>query len=280
MQKSRRISIAKDTVEVIKNGFYINQKNEKVDIAEIQEQAQRNSELFEAKDNFMLEAHYEPLKSVKSVKRKIYTQNESVMVVIDNLLKANNEPVFCLNFASAKNIGGGFLTGAQAQEESIARVTGLSACCFEFFEEYYEFHRSRKSMLYTDTMIYSPHVPIFKNDEGEYLDEPQKVSILTSAAVNAGVVRRQERNKIDQIIPVMYQRIEKVLAIAHRNDYKNLVLGAWGCGVFQNEPADIAKIFHELLTTKFENCFEEVVFAIKTNDEKIINPFLKKFHHK
>ncbi|WP_375561570.1 TIGR02452 family protein [Bernardetia sp. OM2101] len=274
MQKSRRISIAKDTVEVIKNGFYINQKGEKVDISKIQEQAQKNSELFEAKDNFMLEAHYEPLKSIK---RKFYTQNESVMVVIDNLLKANNEPVFCLNFASAKNIGGGFLTGAQAQEESIARVTGLSACCFEFFEEYYQFHRSRKSMLYTDTMIYSPNVPIFKNDEGEYLDKPQKVSILTSAAVNAGVVKRQERKRIDQIIPVMYQRTEKVLAIAHRNGYKNLVLGAWGCGVFQNEPADIAKIFYELLTTKFENCFEEVVFAIKTNDEKIINPFLKYF---
>ncbi|WP_338791229.1 TIGR02452 family protein [Bernardetia sp. MNP-M8] len=274
MQKSRRISIAKDTVEVIKNGFYINQKNEKVDISEIQEYAQRNSELFEANDNFMLEAHYEPLKSVK---KKYYTQNESVMVVIDNLLKANNEPVFCLNFASAKNIGGGFLTGAQAQEESIARVTGLSACCFEFFEEYYQFHRSRKSMLYTDTMIYSPNVPIFKNDEGEYLDKPQKVSILTSAAVNAGVVKCQERDKIEQIIPVMYQRTEKVLAIAHRNGYKNLVLGAWGCGVFQNEPADIAKIFHDLLTTKFENCFEEVVFAIKTNQEKIINPFLKYF---
>lgn len=274
MQKSRRISIAKDTVEVIKNGFYINQKNEKVDISEIQEQAQKNSELFEDKDNFMLEAHYEPLKSVK---RKFYTQNESVMVVIDNLLKANNEPVFCLNFASAKNIGGGFLTGAQAQEESIARVTGLSACCFEFFEEYYQFHRSRKSMLYTDTMIYSPAVPIFKNDEGEYLDEPQKVSILTSAAVNAGVVKRQERKRIDKIIPVMHQRTEKVLAIAHRNGYKNLVLGAWGCGVFQNEPKDIAKIFYELLTTKFEDCFEEVVFAIKTNQEKIINPFLKYF---
>ena len=132
-------------------------------------------------------------------------------------------------------------------------------------------------MLYTDTMIYSPNVPIFKNDEGEYLDEPQKVSILTSAAVNAGVVKRQERKRIDQIIPVMYQRTEKVLAIAHQNGYKNLVLGAWGCGVFQNEPADIAKIFYELLTTKFENCFEEIVFAIKTNDEKIINPFLKYF---
>lgn len=274
MQKSRRISIAKDTVEVIKNGFYINQKGEKVDISEIQEQAQRNSELFEAKDNFMLEAHYEPLKSVK---RKIYTQNESVMVVIDNLLKAKKEPVFCLNFASAKNIGGGFLTGAEAQEESIARVTGLSACCFEFFEEYYQFHRSIKTMLYTDTMIYSPNVPIFKNDEGEYLDQPKKVSILTSAAVNAGVVKRQERNKIDEIIPVMYQRIEKVLAIAHQKEYKYLVLGAWGCGVFQNEPADIATIFHELLTTKFENCFEEVVFAIKTNQEKIINPFLDYF---
>lgn len=274
MKKSQRITIAKDTVKVIENGFYINQKNEKVDISEIQAQAQKKSELFEEKDNSMLKAHYEPLPSTIT---KFSTQNESVMVVIDNFLKAKKEPVFCLNFASAKNIGGGFLTGAQAQEESIARVTGLSACCFEFFEEYYQFHRSRKTMLYTDTMIYSPNVPIFKNDDGEYLDKPQKVSILTSAAVNAGVVRRQEPKRIEKIIPTMYQRTEKVLAIAHQKGYKYLVLGAWGCGVFQNVPIDIATIFHELLTGKFENCFEEIVFAIKTNQKEIIEPFEKRF---
>ncbi|WP_291725329.1 TIGR02452 family protein [Bernardetia sp.] len=274
MQKSKRIAIAKDTVKIIEDGFYINQKNKKVDISEIQKYSQLNSELFEEEDNSMLKEHYQPLPNNIT---KFSTQNESVMVVIDNFLKEKKAPVFCLNFASAKNIGGGFLTGAQAQEESIARVTGLSACCFEFFDEYYQFHRGRKTMLYTDTMIYSPDVPIFKNDEGEYLDTPQKISILTSAAVNAGVVRRQEPKRIDKIIPTMYQRTEKVLAIAHQKGYKYLVLGAWGCGVFQNIPIDIATIFHELLTGKFENCFEEVVFAIKTNQEKIISPFEKYF---
>jgi uncharacterized protein (TIGR02452 family) len=75
----------------------------------------------------------------------------------------------------------------------------------------------------------------------------------------------------------MRTRIEKVLALSvlHGND--TLILGAWGCGVFQNDPAVIAQLFKDVLTTTFKNQFKKVVFAIYARDEKFITPFRQEF---
>jgi uncharacterized protein (TIGR02452 family) len=79
--------------------------------------------------------------------------------------------VLCLNFASAKRPGGGFLGGSQAQEESLARASGLYPCIVQF-QEMYETNRRCGTCLYTDHMIYSPQVPVFRDDEGRLLEEP------------------------------------------------------------------------------------------------------------
>lgn len=53
---------------------------------------------------------------------------ESFMAAVRRLIKASDKEVLCLNFASGKNAGGGFLNGSLAQEESIALTTGLYPC--------------------------------------------------------------------------------------------------------------------------------------------------------
>src|SRR3569833_1943090 len=60
--------------------------------------------------------------------------------------------------ASAKHPGGGFRTGAQAQEEDIARASALYSC-LTAVPQFYTLHRSRPDTLYSDSVIYSPHVP-------------------------------------------------------------------------------------------------------------------------
>jgi uncharacterized protein (TIGR02452 family) len=72
-----------------------------------------------------------------------------------------DDPVV-LNFASARNVGGGFLNGARAQEEDLARSCGLFRC-LETQPEYYEVNRRTASLLYTDHIIYSPRVPWFRS---------------------------------------------------------------------------------------------------------------------
>src|SRR5205814_6023280 len=86
--------------------------------------------------------------------------------------------VLCLTFASAKHPGGGFLGGARAQEESLARTSGLYACING--NPMYAFHQAHSDAMYTDYAIYSPDVPVFRNDEGQLLDQPYLCSFITS----------------------------------------------------------------------------------------------------
>jgi uncharacterized protein (TIGR02452 family) len=170
--------------------------------------------------------------------------------------------VACLNFASAKNPGGGFLSGSQAQEESLARASGL-VTSLHTQPEYYDFHRACRTTMYSDRAIFSPGVPVFRDDSGQLLRLPWQCDFITAAAVNAGAVRRNEPEHERDIVGAMEQRTRVVLSIAILNGCRVLVLGAWGCGVFQNDPATIADIFARVLQeAPFTNRFEHLEFAV------------------
>jgi len=273
MRQSRRIEIAKDTLEVLEKGSYTNSKGEQIDIAITQKNAVENTRLFKPDE---LEEMRVNNKKVNNFQTRYEVTNETTLDAARPLVEDGVEDVLCLNFASAKNPGGGFLGGALAQEECIARATGLYPCLLQAME-YYEYHRKLGTCLYSDHMIYSPRVPILKDEGGNVLDKIVCTTIVTSPAVNVGVIRRQEAGKEDLIIPVMKVRIEKLLALCLHYQHTTLVLGAWGCGVFQNDPEEIAELFREALAGPFANQFKRVVFAVKTNKESIIEPFRKRF---
>ncbi|MFF1510930.1 TIGR02452 family protein [Streptomyces sp. NPDC058326] len=172
-------------------------------------------------------------------------------------------PVAVLNFASARNPGGGYLNGAQAQEEALCRSSALHATLLRA-PAYYAHHREERDAFYTDRVIHSPQVPVFRDDRGALLDAPFTVGFLTSPAPNAGVVRRRTPELADRLPVALANRAERVLETAAAAGYRRLVLGAWGCGVFQNDPEQVAGAFKALLTGegRFAGHFEETVFAI------------------
>jgi uncharacterized protein (TIGR02452 family) len=273
MRQSRRIEIAKDTLEILEKGCYNNEKGDKVDITGIQKKAVDNTRLFKPEELAELLGNK---KKENDFQTQYEVTNETTLDAARRLAGEGIQDVLCLNFASAKNPGGGFLGGALAQEECIARATGLYPCLLSAME-YYTYHRKRSTGFYSDHMIYSPAVPIIKTEDGQVLDEPVCITIVTSPAVNAGVIRRDEGGSTEKVIPVMRVRIEKLLALCLSNKHTTLVLGAWGCGVFRNEPEDISQLFLEALTGKFANQFQRIVFAVKTDKEPIIEPFRKRF---
>jgi uncharacterized protein (TIGR02452 family) len=168
--------------------------------------------------------------------------------------------VACLVFASAKNPGGGFRTGAQAQEESIARSSALYPCQTAA-SEFYDFHRRQGDLRYSDRVIYSPGVPVFRADDGALLDEPYPVSFLTAAAPNLGAIAASQPEAAASVPDVLAARAERVLAIAAAHGHRELVLGAWGCGVFKNDPAVVAAAFAARLA-RAKGRFDHVVFAV------------------
>ncbi|MEV4193988.1 TIGR02452 family protein [Streptomyces toxytricini] len=169
--------------------------------------------------------------------------------------------VAVLNFASARNPGGGYLRGAKAQEEALCRASALYETLLTV-PEYYEVHRAGSSAFYTDRVIHSPGVPVFRDDRGELLDTPFRAGFLTSPAPNAGTIRRQEPERAPEIPTALARRAERVLETAALHGYSRLVLGAWGCGVFRNDPTEVAEAFRALLTGRFAGVFEQVVFGI------------------
>ncbi|GLP69687.1 TIGR02452 family protein [Streptomyces sp. TUS-ST3] len=171
--------------------------------------------------------------------------------------------VAVLNFASARNPGGGYLNGAQAQEEAPCRASALYTCQLRA-REFYDHHRARRDPFYTDRVIHSPAVPVFRDDRGDLLDSAHLVGFLTSAAPNAGVVRRTAPERVAELPGALATRAERVLSVAVAQGYRRLVLGAWGCGVFQNDPAQVAGSFRTLLGPggRFAGAFDHVVFGV------------------
>ncbi|MBB4806967.1 uncharacterized protein (TIGR02452 family) [Chryseobacterium defluvii] len=262
--------MAKDTLEILAQKYYINTENTKVDLEKELETCKKETRLFiseelsELTDNEMSETRFET---------EIEVWNCSSLQAILRLAEEEDqEKIMCLNFASAKNPGGGFISGAEAQEESLARTSALYATQLEA-ESFYKTHRGMKSCFYTDSMIYSPKVPVFRKDKGELLTKPVFCNFITSAAVNAGVVKQQEPERVKEIFGAMDIRMDKMLALALNQGNETLILGAWGCGVFRNDPKEIAELFRKHLHGKYKNKFKRVVFAILTKKEEMLKLF-------
>ena len=170
-----------------------------------------------------------------------------------------SERTAVLNFASAMHPGGGFLTGARAQEEAISRVSTLyySIASKKGYVMYQE-NRKRGGRFYLEYMLFSPRVEFFRTSDFSFLPKPVVTSVLTVPAPNRNRFSLSE-TELDEVLS---KRIERMLSMALDNGKKNLILGAWGCGVFGNDPYQIASAFKKALTTTFDRAFSRVTFAV------------------
>lgn len=268
--RNSRKAIAEETLEVIRNGYY-SFGERTVDISTDVEKMMEGTVLYKP-DSFdfkIIPGEYET---------GISLTTESTFGAAGRLVLEGKSPC-CLNFASAKNPGGGFLGGAQAQEECLARASALYASLNSKFE-YYEINRGFSSCIYTDHMIYSPGVPVFRAEDDSFLKKPFLSSVVTAPAVNMGVVQSREKGNVTKALSQMKQRIDKLFTLCANEAEEHLVLGAWGCGVFQNDPEWMAGTFKEALSGTFNGVFKTVVFAIPNGSRRgkiNYDAFSKKF---
>jgi len=281
--RQQRALIAQETLEILDRGWYISPKGLQISIADPLNTARQSSVHYRPEDFGLVfkQRDNEIQKAGGPTQTDFQVLNSTTLFAAKHCVTiSETRNVLCLNFASAKHPGGGFLGGSQAQEESLARATGLYSCIVQM-KEMYNANQRYSSCLYTDHMIYSPKVPVFRDDNDALLEKPYFVSIITAPAVNAGAVRAQEKHNLAQIEPVMISRIDKILSIAAVHHYDTLILGAWGCGVFKNDPADVAKWFDKLLAIDgvYKRIFRLVVFAVlDTSAEKAtFNAFASTF---
>ncbi|WP_433473201.1 TIGR02452 family protein [Spirillospora sp. CA-142024] len=258
MSRHPRRMTAQETVAILERGDYTAPSGRTVSIADGLAGAVRRTVLYRPGELDTLLKN--PPAADHGAGTRIEVTGETTLAAAHRLCAPGTVP-FALNFASAKNPGGGFLNGAHAQEEGLARSSGLYES-LRSAREFYDFHRAQGDLLYSDHMIYSPDVPVFRDDAGRLLEEPYDIAFLTSPAPNRGAIR--DDAKAEQIPAVLRRRARKVLAVALANGHRRLVLGAWGCGVFRNDPVEVAEAFAESLLPggEFADRFEHVAFAV------------------
>lgn len=260
-----RKATAKQTLNIMEQGYY-EIEGKKIEIRELLEHSVKESFLLTPEQGAALLDTYKS--SEYNTKKDLGKKNLDVCNCssVDAILKLSEEgkkDIAVLNFASAKNPGGGFLNGAMAQEESLA----VSSCLYKTLtvhEEYYKSNRLCNTMMYTDYAIYSPKVAFFRDGRFRLLKKPVTASVLTLPAVNMGQVLLKGEN-IEKAEQVMKRRMKLSLAIFAEQKCSHLVLGAYGCGVFRNDPNKIAAWWKELLEDFFWNKFESIVFAVMDN---------------
>lgn len=211
---------------------------------------------------------------------EIVVTNESTCDAVYRLSDAGAEHVACLNFASSRSPGGGFLKGAQAQEECLARASALYACLVAQ-EKFYDLNRAAATRLNLDLFVWSPLVPFFRLDDSRLRQSPSLASIITAAAPDLRQGQPPENFSDEKVQNTFIKRAGLVLRIAAAHGVTHLVLGAWGCGVFLNDPGVVAKAFRHHLTGSGAcvRAFEQVVFAIvdDTVEKKNLGAFQKTF---
>lgn len=279
MNRKQRAEIAKETLSILQSGWFFNEDGIKVDIKEDLDKCIMNTVLFKPDDFDWLEKSVSG--HISKNKSMVEVTSESTLHAAARLVREDDcKHVLVLNFASAKNPGGGFLNGSLAQEESLARSSGLFASISKQ-TQYYEYNRNCGTALYSDYLIFSPFVPVFRDDSGKLLTKHDLISFITAPAVNAGAVRRNELHHIERVRPVMLQRVRNVLLAAAENRCDAIIAGAWGCGVFQNDPEEIADIwFIQTMTNNlFKGKFKKIVYAIMDRSEaqSVLNAFSDRF---
>ena len=156
--------------------------------------------------------------------------------------KSKKKKLCVLNFASYTNPGGMFIKGSSAQEECICHSSTLYPIIQSFEDTFYKWNKKNKNHgLYKHRMLYTPDV-IFISEKGAIF----KADVITLAAPNRGVALLNGVSETE-IVETMRQRIKILLQVAYIHLVDTLFLGAYGCGVFKNDPKKVSKMFYDEL---------------------------------
>ncbi len=250
-----RKAMAKETLEIIKRGYYESEQKQII-IKETVERSIGHSTLITPAEGEKILEKYGGCTGGSQPETRV--ENISAVEAVRIFAAEGKTNIGVLNFASAKNPGGGFLNGAKAQEESLTVSSALYPT-LTAHEEYYLKNRANRSMMYLDYAIYSPEVVFFRDSAFRLTETPVKASVLTLPAVNMGQALLKGENA-EEAKKVMRRRMKLALGIFAEQNAKHVVLGAYGCGVFRNDPREVAAWWRELLEDEGMGQYFDSVF--------------------
>lgn len=274
--RSKEINMLQDTLQILKQGYY--EKNGKrimlklsaKEMKEIQvylpDEVKRNTNREDFKPPFVLGGRCghgcENIDAFALARKRME----------DTFFTKESPRVLVLNLANPVNPGGGVRNGARAQEEDLCRKSSLLLSLeSETAQKYYRYNQSLHTYMGSDALMITPQVEIIKDENGELLDETVVVSVLTCAAPM--VSRGKEGMSEAEYEEMFYNRIMGMFKCVAYLGYKNLILGAWGCGAFGNDAHIVSDLFYKALKEiNYNNrgekdLFQHIDFAVLDRTE-------------
>ena len=261
MNKKELISVFNDTMDFVTTKF-----------SGPTLRAQMSTRIISEPEDFRGEKYYDDPAIIKVTNRDTFTAAKEYA----NIINSTNEGfVGVLNFASSTNPGGGVTKGSAAQEECLCRCSNLYLTLYQekCIREYYNINKKYMSNLGSDAIIYSRNVYVFKDKDYNMLPAKDRfyVDVLTCAAPN---LRENPRNQYnsdaseeklsltdEELYNIHVKRARNILNVAVKNENEYLILGAFGCGAFRNNPEIVAKAYKDVLQD-YMYCFKVIDFAI------------------
>lgn len=266
--KVNNIQIANETIKIIAEGQYM-LENMTISLPDLD---YKKAEIFSPEDGKSLLEE-----NISQYFREGFCDIEVTCEDSFAAARRLNDPIV-MNFANAHKAGGGFRLGANAQEEALCRCSTLYASITSpEAAEMYRYNNTHISAAESDYMLLSPEVCVFRNEYCELLEQPFTAAVITLPAPNRrGAAVFASKKLIEE---TMTRRIRIMLRIAAKYGYRELVLGAWGCGAFGNPPEDVSCYFKKVLIgEEYGRCFDRTVFAIYGKpDGRNITAFRKTF---
>ena len=261
MNKKELISVFNDTMDFVTTKF-----------SGPTLRAQMSTRIINDPEDFCGEKYYDDPAIIKVTNRDTFTAAKEYANIINN---TNEGFVGVLNFASSTNPGGGVTKGSTAQEECLCRCSNLYLTLYQekCIREYYNINKKYMSNLGSDAIIYSRNVYVFKDKDYNMLPVKDRfyVDVLTCAAPN---LRENPRNQYnsdaseeklslsdEELYNIHVKRARNILNVAIKNEDDYLILGAFGCGAFRNNPEIVAKAYKDVLQD-YMYCFKVIDFAI------------------
>lgn len=166
----------------------------------------------------------------------------------------NHNPVCILNFASYCSPGGGFMNGAKAQEEALCYVSNLYNILSRHVEDYYTPNSSTKNRgILTNRALYTTNISFFRDNMVRMAD------VLTCAAPKKQLCLRYHNFTEAENSQALQSRVLFMRRIIDTQLCDTVILGAWGCGVFKQDPIEVASLFKQYFSTAFVN---RIIYAI------------------
>ncbi len=254
-QQNYRVQIMNQTLGHLRAGHYTSPEGtrQSLDLS----RAAQNASLFLSAGNVAQRPGFEPT--------RIIVKNKDCLHAAADLHTRGLNPMI-LDMASDGHFGGGYLTGARAQEEDCCRRSGL---CFAGDTQ----HGLQRRNFYPlsghspGAGVYIPHVPIFRAgyDKGyEYLNQPFEAAFGIFAGFNHPPLDNSTGRA--RLFPAeaaaTREKIRCFFEMARQKGHQSVVFGALACGAFRNPPDHIAEIAMDVITNEFAHCFKEVVISV------------------